>query len=146
MSLDVYLEVETEVKITSGVSVREGGRNVEISMEEWNRHFPDRGPVTMSSRTSEVYEDNITHNLGKMAGEAGIYEALWRPEEVGITKAEQLIEPLQAGLKNLKTTPEIYREHNPSNGWGSYEGLTSFVERYIDACKEYPEATVSVSR
>ena len=34
-----------------------------------------------------AYSANITHNLGKMAEEAGIYKHLWRPEEIGITKA-----------------------------------------------------------
>ncbi len=29
-----------------------------------------------------LYWRNITHNLGRMAVEAGIYEALWRPEEL----------------------------------------------------------------
>ena len=44
----------------------------------------------------EGYSSNITHNLGAMAREAGIYEACWRPEEIGITKAAQLIEPHKA--------------------------------------------------
>jgi hypothetical protein len=26
-----------------------------------------------------VYNANITHNLGKMAEKAGLYETLWRP-------------------------------------------------------------------
>ena len=30
-----------------------------------------------------------------MADEAGIYKYLWSPEEIGITKAEQFIEPLK---------------------------------------------------
>ena len=31
-----------------------------------------------------VFDANITHNLGKMAGEAGIYEALWHPERTRV--------------------------------------------------------------
>ena len=42
-----------------------------------------------------VYEDNITHNLGDMAEEAGLYYVLWRPEELGKTKASQIIELLE---------------------------------------------------
>ena len=30
----------------------------------------------------EVYSANITHNLGGMAREGGIYQACWRPEEI----------------------------------------------------------------
>lgn len=39
----------------------------------------------------QLYWANITHNLNSMAGAAGIYQHLWRPEEVGVTKARQLI-------------------------------------------------------
>lgn len=94
----------------------------------------------------EIYGANITHNLNKMAAEAGIYEHLWRPEEIGITTAAQLIEPLRAGLALLKSDPARFEAFNPSNGWGSYEGLVSFVERYLEACEEAPDAEVSVSR
>ena len=37
---------------------------------------------TLEPRREEVYGANITHNLGKMAAEAGIYEALWRPYQL----------------------------------------------------------------
>ena len=81
-----------------------------------------------------------------MAGEAGLYEHLWRPEEVGVTKAGQLVVPLETGLKRLLAEPERFRALNPSNGWGTYEGLVGFVSRYLDACRANPEADVEVSR
>lgn len=92
------------------------------------------------------YEANITHNLGSMADAAGIYKHLWRPEEIGITKADHLILPLQRGLSELKATPEKFKKLNPENGWGSYDGLVSFVELYLRACIEHPNADVIVSR
>jgi len=94
----------------------------------------------------EVYTSNITHNLSLMADEAGIYKHLWRPEEIGITKAEQLVQPLEEGLKLLKSDPERFRKFNAPNGWGVYENFVEFVEGYLAACKEYPDATVEVSR
>ena len=93
-----------------------------------------------------VYDANITHNLGDMAGKAGIYYHLWRPEEIGITKAGELIEPLTEGLKKLKKNPEYYKQFNSPNGWGMYEHFIPFVEGYLDACKEYPESTIIVCR
>jgi len=93
-----------------------------------------------------IYEDNITHNLNKMAHAAGIYEALWRPEEIGITKASQLIEPLMKGLKLLQKNPERFKKHNPENGWGTYEGLVDFVRCYLQACVETPDADVEADR
>ena len=93
-------------------------------------------------RTLELFERNITHHLNTMAGEAGIYKHLWRPEEIDITHAEQLIEPLRGGLKQLRADPAKFRAHNPSNGWGSYEGLVEFVADYLRACEENPRAEV----
>jgi hypothetical protein len=97
-------------------------------------------------RPTEVYSRNITHNLNKMAMEAGIYEALWRPEEIGIVRADQLIEPLTVGLDKLKADPEHYQKFNAPNGWGMYEHFVPFVEDYLEACKENPDAEVNVSR
>ena len=99
-----------------------------------------------ASRPIEVFEENITHNLSQMAQAAGIYEYIWRPEEVGITKAIQLVEPLTIGLETLKANPEKFKEFNPKNGWGSYEVLVRFVERYLRACMANGDADVRVSR
>lgn len=100
----------------------------------------------MVTKPTEIFWRNITHNLGQMADKAGIYKELWRPEEVGITKAAQLIKPLELGLERLKSAPELYREMNPSNGWGDYDGLVEFVEQYLTACRNTPDATIEVSR
>lgn len=94
----------------------------------------------------EVYSDNITHNLNKMAKEAGIYDCLWRPLENGYTEAGQLIELLEEGLKKLQSNPEYYKRFNPENGWGSYEILVEFVQKYLEACEKYPDAEIYVSR
>lgn len=97
-------------------------------------------------RPTEVYESNITHNLGAMAREAGIYQHLWRPEELAIEKAGELIAPLTAGLALLRAEPDRFRAFNPANGWGTYEGLCDFVEQYLEACRVNPDATIRVSR
>ena len=99
-----------------------------------------------AKREVEVHSGNITHNLAPMAEEAGIYEHLWRPEEIGITTAQQLIEPLSKGLALLKSDPERFRALTPENCWGSYDGLVAFVERYLTACAINPDAKVEASR
>jgi hypothetical protein len=93
-----------------------------------------------------VFSKNVTHNLNAMADEAGIYKALWRPEEIGITKASELVKPLESGLSLLVSDPARFAKHNPDNGWGSYESLVEFVRAYVAACKTWPDAEVSVSR
>ena len=152
MSLDVYLRLPHLVNVSagSGIFVRDGGQIVEISRDEWNERFPNREPVTFKRddeyETKLAYSANITHNLGCMAAEAGIYKHLWRPEEIGITKARELIDPLSYGVALMKREPERFIALNPPNGWGSYDGFVPWIEQYITACCEFPEAEVSVSR
>jgi len=98
------------------------------------------------TKPTEVYSANITHNLGAMAKEAGIYMHLWRPEEIGMTKAGELIEPLRAGLELMKADPARFENHNSPNGWGLYNHFVPFVEKYLAACEETPGATIWVSR
>lgn len=148
MSLDVYLIGAGVRPISTGIWVREEGRTREITRDEWDRAFPGWEPVVATSdeESDELFTANITHNLNTMAGAAGIYEHLWRPEEIGITTARQLIEPLRAGLDQLVCYPERFKQHNPENGWGTYDGLVRFVREYLAACVTNPDATVRVSR
>ena len=93
-----------------------------------------------------IYTRNITHNLGKMADEAGIYKALWRPDEEGYSNAAELIKPLSDGLKLLLAEPERFKKFNPENGWGNYDNLVAFVSDYLAACIENPESRVRACR
>lgn len=153
MSLDVYLEIEgnKDVQPLDGgehILIRDNGQTKEVSREEWDKLYPGREPVTVTfpDGTDTVFDYNITHNLNRMADVAGLYEALWRPEEIDISYAKQLIPILTAGLEQLRADPEKFRKYNPENGWGSYEGLVDCVVKYLDACQEWPEARVRVSR
>jgi hypothetical protein len=102
--------------------------------------------VDLFYKKESVFDYNITHNLNTMADHAGIYKYLWRPDELGITKAKQLIEPLSIGLHVLEINQEYFKSFNPENGWGDYGGLVRFVKEYLAACKEYPKATIEISR
>ena len=103
--------------------------------------------VTLTAtRPTEVYWRNITHNLNKMAMEAGIYQHLWRPEEIGITKAKSLIEPLTEGLAKLEADPDHYKKFNAPNGWGTYDNFVDFVRDYLEACRANPDADVHACR
>ena len=106
----------------------------------------------MITMPTSVYSGNITHNLGKMAGEVKLsndktlYDILWRPEEHGLYFAREISELLDEGWNILLSDPEKYKRYNPENGWGSYEGLCDFVYRYRNACWDNPQAELSVSR
>lgn len=97
-------------------------------------------------RPTTVFERNITHNLAEMADKAGLYKCMWRPEEIGITEAGDLILLLEAGLEKLLSDPDYYKIFNPPNGWGSYDGLVDAVTEYLQACKDAPDAEIRVGR
>lgn len=96
--------------------------------------------------TAVPFESNITHNLNHMAKEAGLYGVLWRPEENEIKCARDLIAPLAKGLQVLRSDPERFKKMNPENGWGDYEGLVYFVQKYLNACVLFPDSKPMVSR
>lgn len=137
--------------------------DVYLTRKKWVSY--DEGK-TQTEENEEVYWANITHNLGKMADEAGIYEALWRPhrlkegynipesdhqaewkfEEENKTTAKDIIPLLEKGLADLKARPEHFEKFNSPNGWGMYKHFVPFIEKYLEACKEYPDAVIEVSR
>ena len=95
---------------------------------------------------TEIYSANITHNLNKMAEAAGIYEAVWRPEEHGYTHAKDIIEILESGINKMKENPDYYKTFNAPNGWGTYGNFLPWLEKYLEACKKDPDAEIQVSR
>jgi hypothetical protein len=145
MSLDVYIIMPAEKHIEwqkkRKNSLAEAGEMKGL-IPLIEQYYADREPDSREV----LYEANITHNLGKMADAAGIYEHLWRPEEIGLKKAFELIEPLIEGLNRLRNNPEYYKTFNPSNGWGNYDGFVDWVGRYLVACKDNPDGHIEVSR
>jgi hypothetical protein len=129
----------------------------------------------ISADPQQIYSDTLTENLRRMAMEADLYEVLWRPElvlasqdtllnilhleargqekeaaalykELGVVHAKDLIAKLRVGFARLRTAPDWFRASNPGNGIGSFEDLTSFVEKYLAACEESPDAIVRLHR
>ena len=92
-----------------------------------------------------LFEANITHNLGEMASRAGIYEACWRPEEINAKKAKDIIPYLEKGLAALKKDKLYFEKFNAKNGWGIYEHFVPWVERYLEACRTYPNSIIRTS-
>lgn len=116
-----------------------------------------------------LYSSNITHNLNIMADKAGIYKALWRPykltdgydenkfdeadydaeykyEQSQIIHAKDVSSIIEEGLKKLKDKPEYYKQFDSENGWGLYIHFVPFVEKYLKALKEYPNAIINIGR
>jgi hypothetical protein len=130
-----------------------------------NYHVSYDGGKTLEPKKEIVYSANITHNLNKMADKAGLYEALWRPyqlkpnypgfedyndeyayEESNPVYANEIIEIIEKGLADMKARPKYYEKFNSPNGWGLYEHFVPFIEKYLTALKENPEAQVVCNR
>ncbi len=124
--------------------------SLDIYLYDANREVenicPCCGRPLLTKEPEEIFFANITHNLSNLASSAGIYYHLWRPSELGIKKAGDLIEPLTEGLDTLLNKKDILREYNPARGWGRYEDLIDFVKDYLAACEKYPDATIQVDR
>lgn len=128
MSLDVYLTIPIPVE------------------EQEPRRCEHCGSVLSPITTRTVFETNITHNLNRMAKAAGVYEACWRPHEIGATKAKDIIALLRNGLTLLRSDEKRFRQYDASNGWGRYEHFVPWLSEVLIACEEYPEAEITVSR
>ena len=102
----------------------------------------------IETKPVRVFDTNITHNLGRMAEEAGLYEYLWRPDEIypAVVRAEQLIKPLQTGIAEMKADPARFKKFDSNNGWGTYDTFVPWLESYLAACVENPDAKVEVCR
>ena len=121
---------------------------------------------TSTYDTTELFSSNITHNLWTMAGKAGMYEALWRPhrliewynipekdydaeyefEKQQKIKASFIIPYLEKWLKDMKKRRKYYEKFNSSNGWGMYEHFIPWIEEYLEACKQFPNSIINISR
>ena len=132
-------------------------RNYHVSYDEGKTLEPQR---------ESLYSSNITHNLGKMADEAGIYEALWRPyqlkegydipkddykaeweyEDANPVRAYEISPIIEKGLEDMKKRPKHYEKFNSSNGWGMYHNFVPWIEQYLEALKKHPESFVECDR
>lgn len=136
------------------------GLNIALTRKRWVSY--DEG-VTHTKEYERLFDTSITHNLGYMAGMAGLYEALWRPyrlkegyyedmqdehdfETSQVIYAHELIPYLEKGIERLISEPDYFKGMNPTNGWGSYELLLKTANEYLEACHKYPYSLVSVDR
>lgn len=84
---------------------------------------------------------NITHNLGDMWREAGVYEALYKSEG---KKASEIVNALEYGVQTMKDNPPRFKRHDSPNGWGLYVHALPWLEKVLQACRDNPELTIRV--
>lgn len=87
----------------------------------------------------ELFWRHMTHKGRDIAIEAGLYKPIWRPGELGVQYANELIGYLTKGLEVL----QVMDKRSPSSALPMM--IIGFVEEYLEACKEYPIARVRVT-
>lgn len=95
---------------------------------------------------TESVEFSITHNLAKMASEAGVHNSLWRPNESGYDVAGMIIPNLKNGIKAMEWNPDEFMALNPKNGWGNYDDFLLCLKNILTACEEHPDYNIEISR
>jgi hypothetical protein len=94
----------------------------------------------------EVYKTRLIF-IKEMALDAGVYRTIWCATG---TKGGEIIEPLNAGIKQLKATPAYFVRYDAiisnSRVSVSYTDFLARLEAYLQACQDNPEATITLFR
>ena len=91
----------------------------------------------IAKRDVAIYETNITFNLAKM-----YYKAI--DKDLGLEKlkgmtCEKALPIINQAIKDMIDKKDEYKELNPSNGWGTYEGLLECFREMRNVCEENPD-------
>jgi len=92
---------------------------------------------------TELWWQNITHNVTPMWAKAGVYDALYESDG---HRASEYIEALEAGVKDMREHFTDYEKLDSPNGWGLAKHALPWLERTLVAFKENPTATIRVSK
>lgn len=142
MSLDISLYYENH---NTDIAVKDNnGNEIELTIDDIRKCYPEA--YFINEDYIEVFDINITHNLGEMALKAGIYYALWKPEEIHKYQAKDILPILKNGYELLTKYPDFYKKYNSPNGFGVYEDFLKFVNEVIKACENDPDAYIDISR
>jgi hypothetical protein len=86
--------------------------------------------------------DGHTYNLTPMWRKAGIFDY---SHDLQGRNAGELAPILAAGLIDALSHSDDYRELNPSNGWGDYDGFVEILTRFTRLAYEHPTGTIEWS-
>ena len=97
---------------------------------------------TGSGEPATVVEiGNYTSNVGVMWCEALGGKLL---REYHDTPCSEAAGPLAEAVKRMEADPATYRDMEPGNGWGDYDGALRYLRRLAEACAEHPKCTIAI--
>lgn len=84
---------------------------------------------------------DYTSNVGPMWCEALGGKLL---REYKSAPCSEAVGPLAEAVKRMEADPDKYREMEPGNGWGDYEGALAYLRRLAEACATHPKCTIAI--
>ena len=89
-----------------------------------------------------LFETNITYNLADMYYKC-IDKTLGLKKLNGLSSKEAL--PIvKRAIEDMIKNKEEYEKLNPSNGWGSYDGLLKRLKELKEYCETVPDGYIEV--
>lgn len=85
---------------------------------------------------------NYTYNVAPMFARALGGKGL---NDIDGEEAWKVIPKLEHAIEHMGTHAADYRELNPPNGWGNYDGALEYLRGVLKACKENPKCTIRIS-
>lgn len=88
-----------------------------------------------------IFEKNITYNLAPM-----YYKCI--DKEKGLKKLDNMsckkaLPIINKAIADMLNNADEYRKLNPSNGWGSYEGLLVALQDLRNCCANNPDGIIN---
>ena len=78
---------------------------------------------------------NVTYNLSEMLRQPGLFKNGHR--DLMHAPCSEAAGVADSALRRLQSDPEHFRQWNPENGWGDYEGAVRFVTSLRDLCASW---------
>lgn len=99
-----------------------------------------------SLEVEAVFEGEVSADLVPIAKKAGIYQHVWHPDELKISRAKELISPIENAIKDMDADMPAFEALNGDDEFGTAKNLKEFLGIYLDACNTYPKAHVRVMK
>lgn len=110
--------------------------------EDFFRRFIPSAEVLISEDDKRIHWFAVPETMDIMAKESGLYDVIWIPNTISSIETISVIPVLEAGINKLKNNPSLFKELYEFRT-NAYEHFLSYMEKYLDVCKDYPDAVVS---
>lgn len=89
-----------------------------------------------------LFQTNITYNLSDM-----YYKCI--DKKLGLKKlnglsSKEALPIVKRAIEDMIENKEEYEKLNPSNGWGSYDGLLRDLRNLKESCEQIPDGVIEV--